>query len=316
MSSDLATTLQTLYARFGELSGVQIEIHKSLPAITVTNDKASATIFLQGAQVSEYQKHGQKPTLFLSDANRFLPDVPLRGGIPICWPWFGDIKRNPEAIQQQLSNIEQAPAHGFVRSLQWQLDDIVAQPELTTLTLSLEVSPETHENWPYHAHLKLEVRVGETLQLALSVTNTGEKVFQYSLALHTYLAVDSLDHVEVTGLEDCTYFDSVNDWQAATQETPLIFTQETDRVYPQAKEIVTLLAKDTGQQVVIHNEALPSVVAWNPWIEKSMTLSDFNPQDYTKMACLESAALLDAAPVLTPKRSIQHTLTITHNLLT
>ncbi|GAB2197509.1 D-hexose-6-phosphate mutarotase [Sessilibacter sp. MAH4] len=313
MSSDLATTLQTLYARFGELPGVQIEIHKSLPAITVTNDKAVATVFLQGAQVSEYQRHGEKPTLFLSSANRFLPDVPLRGGIPICWPWFGDLKRNPAAISQQVEDVENAPAHGFVRNLQWQLHDIVALPNETTLTLSLDVTPQTYPAWPYQARLSLEVRVGESLKLTLSVTNTGLSAFQYSLALHSYLAVDNVEKCYLTGLEDTVCFNAAENWLEQSQDDALNFTEETDLVCPTGPSTVHLIEEDQQGRIDIHSHNLPSWVIWNPWVDKSQRLSDFNPQDYQKMVCVESASLLDNAPELAAGQTVRHYTQITHS---
>ncbi|MEH6604537.1 MAG: hypothetical protein V7711_03060, partial [Pseudomonadales bacterium] len=139
MAHDIASTMQQLYAQFGELPGVTIELHKELIAISVVNQAATATVFLQGAQLSHYQLPNQHPIIWCSDLCDYSEGQSLRGGIPVCWPWFGDLNRNPDKLKQQVTGLD-APAHGFVRKQIWQLDNVqILNDKTTQLVLSLAV---------------------------------------------------------------------------------------------------------------------------------------------------------------------------------
>ncbi len=311
--SDLASTLHDLYQRFGELPGVQIEIHKNLPAVTVSNDLSTATVFLQGAQISHFEHHGQKPVLFLSEANTYEEGKPLRGGIPLCWPWFGNLDKNPGIIQTQISQTD-APAHGFLRNLAWQLKTIQAEQTETQLVLTANIDANSNTLWPFATELQLQITVGETLTVTLSVKNCDTRDFHYSLAMHTYFQVSDIHQVSVDGLDEEKYFDALDQWQLKTQAGSLQVSEEVDRVYEhvssQATGELKLNDKGISRNLFILTKNLPSLVTWNPWLDKSKTLSQFYDNDFNQMLCLESAAVKDNCVTLATGETQTHTLEI------
>ncbi len=124
MPVDIGQQMQQLYSQFGDLPGISIELHKQLLAIRVENKQATATVFLQGAQLSDYQKQGEQPIIWCSPHCDYQNGQSLRGGIPLCWPWFGDLARNPEPVRQHINQTTDAPAHGFVRNRLWSLSTV------------------------------------------------------------------------------------------------------------------------------------------------------------------------------------------------
>ncbi|WP_415881281.1 D-hexose-6-phosphate mutarotase [Neptuniibacter sp. QD34_54] len=295
---NLADQVQALYAKYGALKGITIEIHKQLIAIAVKNEAASATIFLQGAQVAEYSRIGEQPVLWLSQENDFKAGKSLRGGVPICWPWFGDLSRNPDQVKDQV-NLSEAPAHGFVRSEDWELLAIdLIDSETTRLTLQLEVLPT--ELWPYPAVLRLTVTVGVELDLELKVKNLGSDAFSYTSALHSYLQIGHVSETAIEGLEAVEYIDTLEDWQVKQSNSAIGISAETDRIYPNIPAQVAIKDKQMRRQILMSADNLPDMVVWNPWIDKSKRLSHFADNDYENMVCLENASVLDNAVELAP----------------
>jgi len=301
----IANTLQTLFKRYGDLQGVFIEVHKDLVAIGINNAAAKAEIFLQGAQIARYQPHQQTPKLFLSEANDFREGSPLRGGIPICWPWFGELARNPQQIRQQFPSdfIQQAPAHGLVRDKQWQVKNITT-PQKDLSCIELELNLEADHQWPFNCELLLTVEVGKELRSYLQVTNTDTKRFFFSSALHTYFAVNGIDQTEVSGLDGAHYQDALQDWAQNTQQGTVKFTEEVDRVFEDCQASIAI--KQAGTATLLDSVGSRSCVVWNPWKAKSATLSRFLPDDYKKMVCVETANIGNDSVTLEPGAS--HTL--------
>lgn len=287
---NLAEQLQGLYQKFGELPGISIELHKQLIAVVVENKAAKATIFLQGAQVAEYQAKGQKPLLWLSDQCDFKAGKSLRGGIPICWPWFGNLECNPEQVRSQFS--ADAPAHGFVREREWSLDSVeLVDPSTTELVLSLNVTPD--EQWPFTAKLQLKVTVAEQLSLEFTVTNRGDDAFSFTSALHTYLNISDIEAVSVTGLEGISYLDTLNEWKPETDEAPVNVAGEVDRVYQNLDKSVRLSDSGFKRTIRLDADNAQDMVVWNPWQDKAKRLSHFADDAYQRMICLESAHVLE-----------------------
>lgn len=297
---NLAEQLQSLYQKFGELPGISIELHKQLIAVAVDNKSAKATIFLQGAQVAEYQKKGQKPLIWLSDQCDFKAGKSLRGGIPICWPWFGNLECNPEQVKLQFAG--DMPAHGFVREREWNLDSIeLVDPSTTELVLSLNVTPDAQ--WPFTARLQLKVTVAEQLRLEFTVTNSGDDCFSFTSALHTYLNISEIEAVSVSGLEGISYLDTLNDWKAETDETPVNVAGEVDRIYQNLDKPALLSDSGFNRAIRLDSDNAPDMVVWNPGLEKAKRLSNFANDAYQKMICLESAHVLDNLKSLEPGES-------------
>ncbi|MGB0206135.1 MAG: D-hexose-6-phosphate mutarotase [Neptuniibacter sp.] len=296
----LAEQLQELYQKFGELPGISIELHKQLIAVAVENKAAKATIFLQGAQVAEYQAKGQKPLLWLSDQCDFKAGKPLRGGIPICWPWFGNLECNPEQVKSQFP--ADAPAHGFVRDREWNLESVeLVDPSTTELVLSLNVAADSQ--CLFAAKLQLKVTVAEQLRLEFTVINTGDKPFSFTSALHTYLNISEIEAVSVSGLEGIRYLDTLNGWKPENDDAPVRISGETDRVYQNLDKPVRLSDSGFKRAIRLDADNAPDMVVWNPWQDKAKRLSNFADDAYQRMICLESAHVLDNLKSLEPGES-------------
>ncbi len=320
MAYDLAEQLQALYKRWGDLAGVRIELYGDLIAISVENSQAQATVFLQGAQLSHYQRNFQQENepaiIWSSDACTHRTGQPLRGGIPVCWPWFGDLDRNPEnirkmVVKQDATNSEvEIPAHGFVRNQEWRLDHInIVNDDLTEVALTLEIDEEDEPLWPYRCSLQLTLQIGAHLKSSLKVTNNDQQSIYFTGALHSYLRVGDIANVLVDGLDGVSYIDALQDFQTFKQQGAIDFQGETDRIYYDAPAITTIQDQSLRRSITLRGEGSSSTVIWNPWIEKGRRLSCFNEDDYSSMVCVETCNAHTDFVCLEPGQS--HTLAVT-----
>jgi glucose-6-phosphate 1-epimerase len=326
---NIANTIQSLYETYGQLKGVTIECQKELVAIGIKNKSATAEVFLQGAQITRYQRTGELPALFLSKACRYQEGSALRGGMPISWPWFSDLAKNPKSVKQQLisddheATATEFPAHGFVRNRQWNLESITTPTDdQTILELSYHVKKEPL--WPFETLLTYRITIGETLSARLHITNKSPQAFVFSGALHSYFAVSHIDNVSVRGFDQCEYYDALDadengEWRVNTQQGDTTFTEEVDRVYQSSNTPVTIvdnprMNKNNGlthpQRVIrLQSAGSKSTVVWNPWAEKSQALTQFEKDDYLRMVCIETANAVSDTVRLEPNG--EHALQLT-----
>lgn len=280
--------------------GVERFTRGELEGLRVCNQAAEAEIYLQGAQVARYQRRGQPPLLWCSPSCRYRAGRSLRGGIPVCWPWFGDAARNPEAVQRGLQG-EPLPAHGLVRGLPWQLESVeLASPALTRLRLALQDGPATRAHFPYAFALALVVEVGEALELTLEVSNRDRQPFAWSGALHTYFAVSDIGAVSVSGLEGLECVDTLQGWTRSREPGPVAIAGEVDRLYLGDAGRAAIEDRGWGRRIAVEPRGSRSCVLWNPWAGKALRLSDFEPGDYRSMLCLETARALDDFALIEP----------------
>lgn len=280
-----------LQARFG-IPGV-VEVRpgvNGLPLVAVTSPLAEAHVYLQGAHVTHYQARGQAPLLFMSAASHFAPGSPIRGGVPVCFPWFGPSKTDP-----------QAPAHGFARTAAWTLRDVTRTPdEEVTISLALLADDQTRRAWPHAFELLFRVAVGSSLVMSLELRNTDDKPFTVEEALHTYLAVDDVRNVSIEGLGGRTYLDKTQNMARHMQESrELRIAGETDRHYLGTRDTVVVNDPGASRRIVVAKEGSDVTVVWNPWIAKAKAMSDFGDEEWTKMLCIETANAHDL-PVTLP----------------
>ncbi|MGL4316659.1 MAG: D-hexose-6-phosphate mutarotase [Pseudomonas sp.] len=264
---------------------------------------AQLLVAQQGAQILSFQQGAQPPLIWLSEQAAYQRGQSVRGGVPLCWPWFGNLQRNPAAIQEQHRNPGAAPAHGGVRSLDWQLQGIDSQGEAVELHFSFDTRQQALPDWPHAAALELRIRLDERLQLSLSSHNHGAQPLALSQALHSYFAVSDIRQVQVEGLQGCRYIETLDDWQERRQAGALAFTGETDRIYLDVPPRLSLL--DSGWQRRIHVQAghSRSAVLWNPWIDKAQRLSHFAADAWQRMLCIETANVWDDCVALAPGAS-------------
>ncbi|MES2624871.1 MAG: D-hexose-6-phosphate mutarotase [Pseudomonadota bacterium] len=258
---------------------------EQITVLEIENAHATASISLFGAQVLSFQpKHDGRERLFLSTKARWDGSKSLRGGIPICWPWFG---AHAEA--------EKYPAHGYVRTRQWQLLATEDMESATLLRFGIENTMGAGFNGT--ASLTLEVLIGRQLSISLITTNTGVEPFKLGCALHSYFAVSDVSATKLEGLQG-TYSDKTRNW--AMLPTPVLyeFTSETDRIHLHATPIVCIL--DQGHTTLVHSKGHDSVVVWNPWEENSRQLPDMAENEFKLMLCVETA--LTQGLVLAPEQ--------------
>ncbi len=250
-----------------------------MPAVRIRNEHAEALATLHGGQVLSYKPHGEQPVLWLSDESLFEFGKPIRGGIPICWPWFGPHPDNPAK-----------PNHGFVRTLDW---DMFSSGETsngnTTVQMVLRSTDETMAVWPHHFKLSLLISVGASLRVELTTENTSCEDMRCTGALHTYFSVSDISAVSVHGLENGTYLDNLENLSSRTQDGLISFDREVDRVFIHTEE--TCLLEDAGWQrmISVAKEGSRSTVVWNPWIDKAARMKDFGDHEYQRMVCIETA---------------------------
>ncbi len=260
------------------------------PYIEVTNSVASAKIALHGAHVFEYKKEGKSELLWLSSLALFEENKPIRGGIPICWPWFGP--HSDSAL----------PQHGFARISRFTFVSCDEKDEATSIvTLKLTDSPKTRILWDFSFELLVTITISKKLHVSLKTINTDIKEFKITQALHSYLSVENISDVEVFGVKNCTYFDQLSKTMEV-QKDDLHINQEIDRIYTHLNKNIIL--KEKNRAIFLQNSNSNSLVIWNPWSEKAKFIKDMQDYEYKNMLCIESANVLDDYKILQPNCSI------------
>jgi glucose-6-phosphate 1-epimerase len=274
----------------------------ALPCWRVTTPHGVARVARQGAQLLSYEDSLGRPLVWVSGEAAHERGQAVRGGVPVCWPWFGDYSRNPQAVRDTVGAGGDAPAHGLVRGRDWELSEQNLSADTAELVFSFDATRDLAP-WRHPAKLSLTMRFGEKIGLALTVHNLGEQALTQSLALHTYLAVSDSRQIQIDGLDGAPYIDTVGQWQQKTQQGPLRIEAETDRIYQPAPAAIVI--RDPGWRRAIHvvSQHSASAVLWNPWVEKSQRLSHFANDDWQRMVCVETARVLDDALVVAPGAS-------------
>lgn len=239
-----------------------------LPVVVVNHPKVRAAVTLQGAHLLTWQPSGEKPVLWLSSETAFKNGVAIRGGIPICWPWFGPAGQ---------------PAHGFARNLPWTLTAHDEDESGVILTFTLEQSAESKKHWPHDFCLIARFKLGEVCEMELE--SHGE--YEYTAALHTYFNIGDITQIDVSGLGS-PYIDKVNPG-TGEQQGNLTFATRTDRIYTKPEPFSVITDKALQRVIEVHHHNNTDVVAWNPWSELSVSMADMPNDGYKTMVCVETA---------------------------
>ncbi|HBX56695.1 D-hexose-6-phosphate mutarotase [Pseudomonas sp. UBA2684] len=274
----------------------------------VRHADAELLIAQQGAQLLSYQRDNQPPLIWLSEQAAYQRGQSVRGGVPVCWPWFGDLQRNPAAVQAMHRQPTQAPAHGLVRGIDWQLRGIDSQDDGVNLEFTYNSTEQALPDWPHAAELSLRIRLDSHLNLDLCSRNLGTTALAISQALHSYFAVSDIRQVHVEGLEGCRYIETLENWQTRQQSGPLGFQGETDRIYLETPAHMSILDPAWQRRILLRSSGSGSAVLWNPWIAKAQRLSQFADTAWQRMLCIEHANVLDDTLLLAP--GSQHTLSV------
>lgn len=291
------TTPQELQSRFSNVPGVRFDQGGGgLTRIIVETDQAEAHVYLHGAHVTHFQPRGHQPVLMLSNRSHFQDGKPIRGGVPICFPWFGQRDGAPDA-----------PLHGFVRTRQWNVDSIESAGGTTLLSLSTKSDPGTLGQWPHEFVLRHEIRVGATLEMSLIVQNAGNRAFAFEEALHTYYSVSDVTQANVSGLKGATYLDKNNNLAAVAQvRDPIVIDGKSDRVYIDTQATCVIADPPARRKITIAKENSRSTVVWCPWMMTPQGMPDLGEGQWQRMLCIETCNVKQNAVSLDPAQT--HTM--------
>lgn len=253
----------------------------------------------QGAQILGYRQDEQPPLIWLSPDAAYRTGQSVRGGVPVCWPWFGDLRRNPQAVQAHYQ-LEQAPAHGLVRARDWELLSIEEEGDAVTLRFAYDTRNRPLEGWPRDVGLSFVVRLADDLSMGLETHNRGDTPLTLSQALHSYFAVSDVRQVSVEGLQGCRYIDTLLDWQEMRQQQAPVFDAETDRIYFDTPARLSIVDPGWGRRIHLDARGSRSAVLWNPWGDKARRLSQFPDEAWQDMLCIETANVLEDVVQLQP----------------
>lgn len=251
----------------------------------ISNPQATASLCIQGAHLMTWQPRSQSvPALWLSRDARLADGKSIRGGVPVCWPWFGAHPSEPGF-----------PAHGYARTAPWQVLESGIEPDgATRLTLRLEENERTRAMWSHDARLDMTVIAGEKLRMELVTENTGSSDFKISEALHAYFRIGDIGAVHVAGLAGCNYQDKVGGSTLKKQDGIIQFKGETDRVYINTAAECVIEDDRLKRRIHIAKSGSLSTVVWTPWIEKAGRMGDLGqPDGWREMLCVESANAID-----------------------
>ncbi|MEX5362945.1 D-hexose-6-phosphate mutarotase [Pseudomonas guariconensis] len=293
---------------------VETEQHGELNCWRITSNHAELLIAQQGAQVLSYQRLGEPPLLWLSDQAIFRQGKSVRAGVPVCWPWFGNLQRNPQAVQAMYQG-EQAPAHGLARTRDWQLLGIEETAEGLRIEFSLPEALGDLPGWPHEVELKLLIEMGTQLKLTLSSFNQGNDNVTISQALHSYFAVSDVRQARVEGVENLGYIETLADWELRQQHSALGFAGETDRIYLQTPDLLKIVDPQWNRRITLHATGSRSAVIWNPWTDRARELADMADDGWQRMLCIETANVWDDVVNLAPGASHSLSVTITSEAL-
>ena len=269
----------------------------AMQLIEIKNELGSAIVSLMGAHVISYQKANSEDILWMSDKSYMEYGKPIRGGIPVCWPWFGP---HPDAERK-------LPSHGLGRIAIWDVKEKTECPDGSSkLVMTLSGSRLPDEFSALDA--EIEIIVGSSLKINLKTTNNGEKDYALTEALHTYFNVADCTKLHVEGLKNTAYIDKVDGGIEKMQTEDVRIGEEVDRIYMNTVAVCTLVDEVTNRKVEISKKGSTSTVVWNPWVKKSIAMPDFGDEEYHTMICVETVNA--GKDVISLKKGESHTLSM------
>ncbi|KPX25824.1 Aldose 1-epimerase [Pseudomonas syringae pv. delphinii] len=266
----------------------------------IRHGEAELLVAQQGAHILSYQVAGQPPLVWLNEEAAFKKGKAIRAGMPICWPWFGNLERNPQSVQAMRDSSEPAKAHGEVRALDWQLLGIGADGDALLVEFVLPEAEGHLPGWPHNVALKLSIRLDHALNVSLVSYNCGAEPVTFSQALHTYFAVSDVRQVSIEGLDGLRYIETLANWEEREQTGDLTFTGETDRIYQDTPGVLSIVDPEWQRRIHIRSTGSKSAILWNPWIEKTGKFTDMAADGWQRMVCVETANVLDDVVTLAP----------------
>ena len=261
----------------------------TLPRVLITSALSQGEMYLHGAQVTSWKPAGAGEVLFLSTKTRWEEGQAIRGGIPICFPWFRAKVNDP-----------QAPAHGFVRTKTWQLESVVEGRSGVVVTMFTESDEHTRRWWPGSFRLVHRATFGSELSLELVCSNTGTTPLRFEEALHTYNRVANVHDVRLQGLDGVRFLDNTDSNREKIQSGDIVIASQTDNAYMDTKSNVDLLDPGMRRRIGLRKSDSLTTVVWNPWREAAEGIRDLGDGEWTQFLCVEASNILDDAVDLGP----------------
>jgi len=259
--------------------------------INITNQCAKARISTYAGQIISYQPNGEAEDLFfLSDKALYQQGKSIRGGVPICWPWFGD----------DTSGFDK-PSHGFVRNQQWQvLSTETLEDGRTSVTLATTETDLTRQLWHYEFNLELNIIIGSTLEMTLKTKNTGKQFFTITQALHSYFKVSDVSNVLIKGLVGKPYIDKLDSFAIKQQTDDIQICHEIDRIYQKSPKQISLTDSGFNRTITITSYGSDTTVVWNPWSTSIKNIVDLDQESYRNFVCVETANVFTDSLTIIP----------------
>lgn len=252
----------------------------ALELIHIVNNHGRAILTTYGATLLSYIPVGGEEVLWVSETAVYDGSKPVRGGIPVCWPWFGAHPTDPSK-----------GAHGFARHQVWEVEAIQSvDGDATQVILSLSANDTTRALWPYNFKLTLSVTLGEKLLLELTSHNLSDEEWTISEALHTYFRVGEAEGIVIRGMEGKHYLDKNRDFAEFTQSDILSLNPPMDCVYIDHSGSVAI--EDGKREIEVRKRNSATTIVWNPGPEGVKAVTDFPVEQYHHMVCVEAGNAL------------------------
>ena len=278
--------IEQLNAKYSIANQLEFVADKGgLPMIQVNSSQAKALISIHAGQVLSYQPVGElEDVMFLSEKAYYQAGKAIKGGAPICWPWFG---ADPEGKGR--------PGHGFVRNRGW---NVVATEALANgdikVTVGLDDTAETQAIWPHAFSLRQEIIIGDSLNLSLITRNTGNEKFSITQAFHTYFKVGDIARAKVLGLAGCDYLDKAGGGSVQKHQSgDVVIDAEVDRIYLNVGNTLTIDDSALNRRIQITSQGSKTAVVWNPWEKIAKDMADLEDDDYKRLLCVETTNAAD-----------------------
>jgi glucose-6-phosphate 1-epimerase len=296
----MATEIEALNTSFaiGDLARL-VAGQSGLPKVQITSPAASAEIYLHGAQVTAWRPSGSEEVIFTSEHSRWEEGKAIRGGIPVCFPWFRGKADDPKA-----------PAHGVVRTKSWTLESLAQKGDSICVTLATESDESTRRWWPHDFRLTLSIQTGAQLELELTVSNTGATAFQFEEALHTYHCVGDVRRARVAGLNGVSFLDNRDGNREKIQNGDVVMVDVTDNAYLNTASSLMIADPILQRRIQIEKQNSLTTVVWNPWDSGAKALADLGDDEWQRMICVEASNILSSAVILAPGEEHRMTTTI------
>ena len=266
------------------------ELEENMAFITVSNKYADADICLYGAHITNFKPHKTMPVLWMSPDSKYQEGSPIRGGIPVCFPWFGPHKTD-----------SLMPQHGFGRLMYWNVLETSSMPTGETMVkLQLCSSAVTKTYWNHDFCAEMTVIVGKTLTATLKITNSSSIPFEYSCALHSYYDVSSIEEIAIEGLLNTKYYNQLEPGDFI-QETPLLEIKKAEtRHYYNTETDCIIIDTIFNRRIRVAKSGSKITTVWNPGEETCSKIDDIPDDAFHNFVCIEAVNAFNDVIKLAP----------------